>query len=76
MGFVLSGMNGGNLIAPFISGAVYDHVGYYAVWGVCLGLIAFDFVLPLGTIGKSMARKWLNPEYAAGETLFGNLVGR
>lgn len=72
MGFVLSGMNGGNLIAPFISGAVYDHVGYYAVWGVCLGLIAFDFVLPLGMIEKSTARKWLKPKYPAGQTCFGN----
>lgn len=69
---MLSGMNGGNLIAPFISGAVYDHVGYYAVWGVCLGLIAFDLVLPLGMIEKSTARKWLKPKYAIGETCCGN----
>ena len=72
MGFVLSGMNGGNLIAPFVAGVIYEHVGYYAVWGVCLSIIAFDVVLRLGMIEKSTARKWLNPRCAAGETSPGN----
>lgn len=72
MGFVLSGMNGGNLIAPFISGAIYELVGYYAVWAVCLGLIAFDLVLPLIMIEKSTARKWQKLKYATAETCFGN----
>ena len=72
MGFVLSGMNGGNLIAPFVSGAVYEHVGYYAMWGICLGLIAFDLVLPLGMIEKRTARVWFKSKYPIGETRFGN----
>lgn len=59
MGFVFSGMNGGALMAPFVAGAIYDHAGYYAIWGVVLGVIAFDFVLRLVMIEKTTARKWL-----------------
>lgn len=62
MGFVLSGMNGGALVAPFVAGAIYDHAGYYAVWGLCLGIVGFDFILRITMIEKSKARKWLNPQ--------------
>ena len=60
MGFVLSGMNGGALIAPFLAGIIYDRAGYYAVFGVCLGVVGFDFVLRISMIEKSVARRWLN----------------
>ena len=63
MGFVLSGMNGGALVAPFVAGAVYEHAGYYVVWSVCLGVIAFDLVLRLAMIEKSVARQWLVPQH-------------
>ena len=63
MGFVLSGMNGGALVAPFVAGAVYEHAGYYVVWSVCLGVIAFDFVLRLSMIEKGVAREWLVPQH-------------
>ena len=62
MGFVFSGMSGGALIGPFVAGAIYDHVGYYAIWGVVLGVIGLDLVLRLAMIEKSRARKWLNPQ--------------
>lgn len=52
-------MNGGALVTPFIAGAIYDHAGYYAVWGVCLGVIGFDFILRMTMIEKSRAKKWL-----------------
>ena len=61
MGFVLSGMNGGALVAPFVAGAIYDNAGYHAVWGVCLGVVAFDFMLRLTMIEKDRARSWLEP---------------
>lgn len=67
MGFVLSGMNGGALVAPFVAGAVYEHAGYYAVWGVCLGVIGFDLVLRFGMIEKIRAHKWLKSECETGE---------
>ena len=62
MSFVLSGMNLGALIAPFLAGAVYDHLGYYPVWIMCLIVIAFDFVLRLIMVEKRTARKWLEVE--------------
>ena len=59
MGFVLSGMNLGALIAPFLAGAIYDNAGYYAVWIVCLVVVAFDFVLRLLMVEKKTAKKWI-----------------
>lgn len=59
MGFVLSGMNLGALIAPFLAGAIYDNLGYYAVWIVCLGVVAFDFVLWVMMVEKKTARRWI-----------------
>lgn len=59
MGFVLSGMNLGALIAPFLAGAIYDNMGYYAVWVVCLGVVAFDFVLWVMMVEKQTAKSWI-----------------
>ena len=59
MGFVLSGMNLGALIAPFLAGAIYDNLGYYAVWVVCLGVVTFDFVLWVMMVEKQTAKKWI-----------------
>ena len=58
IGFVLSGMNFGALIAPFLAGIVYAKAGYYAVFGMILGLIALDFILRGVMIEKRTARKW------------------
>ena len=59
MGLILSGMNLGALIAPFVAGAVYEHAGYYAVFCVVLGVLVFDSVLRLAMIEKRTAAKWL-----------------
>ena len=64
MGFVLSGMNLGALIAPFLAGAIYDRLGYYAVWIVCLVVIAFDFVLRVIMVEKKTAKKWIEKKQA------------
>ena len=61
MVLVLSGMNWGALVAPFVAGAIYDHAEYHAVWGVCLGVAGFDFILRLTIIEKIRARKWQDP---------------
>ena len=58
IGFVLSGMNLGALIAPFLAGIVYAKLGYYAVFGMILGLIGIDFILRGVMIEKRTARKW------------------
>ena len=56
---MLSGMNLGALIAPFLAGIVYAKVGYYAVFGMILGLIGLDFILRGVMIEKRTARKWV-----------------
>ena len=58
MGFVLSGMNFGALIGPFLSGFIYERAGYYAVFAVGLGVIGFDFILRTIMIEKRTAAKW------------------
>lgn len=59
MGFVLSGMNLGTLIGPFLAGIIYARLGYFAVFSVVLGVIAFDFSLRLLMIEKKTAAKWM-----------------
>lgn len=58
MGFVLSGMNLGALIGPFLSGFIYERAGYYAVFAVGLGVIGFDFILRVIMVEKRNAAKW------------------
>ena len=62
MGFVLSGMNLGALVAPFIAGALYENVGYYAVFAVVIGVLIFDTFLRLIMIEKRTAMQWLEIE--------------
>lgn len=52
-------MNLGALIAPFLAGVIYDRLGYYAVWVVCLGVVALDFVLWVMMVEKETAKKWI-----------------
>lgn len=52
---VISGMNLGLLVGPFLGGIVYDRAGYNAVFEMILGFIAFDFLLRLGMIEKRSA---------------------
>lgn len=51
-------MNFGLLFSPFVAGAVYERAGYYAVFGVVLGVVAFDFVLRVAMIEKRVAASW------------------
>ena len=58
MGFALSGMSTGVMVGPFLGGIIYAKAGYYAVFAVMLGVIAFDFVLRLFMIEKKTAAAW------------------
>ena len=51
-------MNLGALIAPFLAGIVYSRAGYYAVFGMILGLLGIDFILQGVMIEKRAAVKW------------------
>ena len=59
MGFVLSGMNFGALVGPFVAGALYEKVGYYSVFAAVIALLVFDTVLRLIIIEKRIAAQWL-----------------
>ena len=58
MGFVFSGMTGGFLVSPFLAGIVYDNTGYFEVFILVLGVLAFDFFLRAIIIEKKTAAKW------------------
>ncbi|OQD66258.1 hypothetical protein PENDEC_c062G03562 [Penicillium decumbens] len=52
----------GLLAGPLVGGVVYQHAGYYAVFGIAFGLIGLDIVLRLALIERRHAIKWLKPE--------------
>lgn len=60
LGFVLSGLSVGLMIAPFLGGIVYAKAGYITVFIMVLGVIAFDFLLRIFMIEKKDAEKY-NP---------------
>ncbi|KAI4120887.1 MAG: hypothetical protein LQ338_006694 [Usnochroma carphineum] len=69
VGFALSGVNLGTLIAPVLAGVIYEKVGYYAVFAICLAILAFDLLLALMLVDKKRARKWLPDSEHAGNSL-------
>lgn len=77
IGFVLSGMNMGVMISPFLGGLVYEKAGYYSVCAMGLSVIAVDFVLRLVLIERKDAEKYRDqahpePTTAAGFGTFGD----
>lgn len=62
MGFVFSGNTFGLLISPFLAGLVYDHAGYYAVFGIIFGVFGLDLLLRAFMIEKRKAMKYLPEE--------------
>ena len=52
-------MNFGLLISPFLAGAIYERVGYFAVFAVILAIIAFNFCCGLAIVEKRVAVRWL-----------------
>ena len=67
IGFALSGVNLGVLTAPVLAGIVYERVGYYAVFAICLAIIALDLIGALLLIDKRRARKWSQDCKEAGD---------
>jgi MFS family permease len=59
IGYVSMGLSIGVLAGPLVGGVVYEHGGYYAVFGVAFGLIGVDFVLRLAVIEKKDAAPWI-----------------
>ena len=67
IGFALSGVNLGVLIAPVLAGVIYERAGYYTVFAICLAIIAFDLIAALLLIDKKRARKWSLDGQQAGD---------
>ncbi|KAI4195794.1 MAG: hypothetical protein LQ350_006988 [Teloschistes chrysophthalmus] len=62
MGFVFSGNTFGLLVSPFLAGVIYDHAGYYAVFGIIFGVFGLDLLLRAFMIEKRQAIKYLPAE--------------
>ena len=58
IGFVLSGMNIGVMISPFLGGLVYEKAGHYPVFIMCLGVLVFDFLLRVSILERGTAAKY------------------
>lgn len=59
---MFSGNTLGLLFSPFLAGIIYDYLGYYAVFIVLFGVIAFDIAMRGFMIEKRTADKWLEKE--------------
>lgn len=59
LGYVGMSMSLAILIGPLLGGVVFDKGGYYAVFGMCYGLIGADILLRLTMIEKKVAKRWL-----------------
>lgn len=49
----------GTLAGPLLGGVLYQHGGYYSVFGLAFGLIGIDILLRLVLIEKKHAARWL-----------------
>ena len=67
VGFALSGVNLGVLLAPVLAGVLYEKAGYYAVFGICLAIIVIDLLGALLLIDKTRARKWVQDSHQTGD---------
>lgn len=65
MGYVTLSINLGVLAAPLLGGVIYQHIGYLAVFAICLGLIAVDIALRLVMIERKIASKWSTTQIGA-----------
>lgn len=64
MGYPGVAMSLGIATGPLIGGVVYEKAGYYAVFGVCFGILVFDVALRL--LMKDPPKKKKVPRYPSG----------
>ncbi|KAJ5239075.1 hypothetical protein N7468_003694 [Penicillium chermesinum] len=62
IGYVSMSLSIGTMAGPLLGGVLYQHGGYYAVFGLAFGLIGVDIFLRLVLIEKRHAARWLAPE--------------
>ena len=61
MGYVLTSVNAGILVAPLAGGLLYDSLGYLSLFVVMVGLIAVDILLRLIMMERKTTVKWRDP---------------
>jgi MFS family permease len=74
LGIVALALNIGSLAGPILGGLVYQHGGYYAVFGMAFGVLGADAILRLLMIEKADAVKWLPEETAVTTATGGHTV--
>ena len=62
MGWVGMSMTLGLMTGPLIGGVLYQHGGYYSVFGLSFGFIALDIIFRLVMIERKHALPWLKAE--------------
>lgn len=62
IGYVSLSVSLGMLAGPLLGGVLYQHGGYYAVFGLAFGFIGLDVFFRLVLIEKKHAIKWLVPK--------------
>ena len=60
-------MSIGPIVGPLLGGVIYDHGGYYAVFGLMFAMLGVDAVLRLIMIERRVAQKWLEAEAVQSE---------
>ena len=63
MGYVLTSVNAGILVAPLVGGSLYNKLGYVSLFVVMVGLIAVDICMRLIMVEKQNAVKWMDPAF-------------
>jgi MFS family permease len=74
MGYAAMGITLGTMTGPLLGGVIYEHGGYYAVFGLAFGLMGLDIFLRLVLIEKKDALKWLHTEGFSGRPVGISLV--
>lgn len=62
LGTIALALNMGSVAGPILGGVVYDHGGYYAVFGMAFGILVVDIILRIALIEKTDAAKWTQRE--------------
>ncbi|PLN83907.1 MFS general substrate transporter [Aspergillus taichungensis] len=58
LGYIGMGMTMGLMGGPLLGGVIYEHGGYYAVFGLAFAIVGLDIVLRIVMIEKKHAVKW------------------
>ena len=71
LGIIALALNLGGVAGPILGGVVYDHGGYYSVFGMAFGVLAVDVVLRFLLIERAEVQEAITrggPEYNISDT--------